>query len=472
MSENLAGLTALQENVVKTKEHVESVRSALDTAKQNVFQYTTMLTPSVDLLNRVVQFVGTTTSTYTHGYFYNCTEDGQGGYTWEEIEFGSIGDFLEKISALPTATSALVDTVYLLVDDQTGYTKGGIYQCQETSADVYEWVLISASSGSTYTAGGGIDITNDEISVDVDDDSIHVDGTNNYIYIDEKYRKIFIGTQIQWDNLSAAERAVFDLVDINDAPDWTGNIDSTPTENSPNAVASGGVYQAIQDIEITSVPEGGTTGQVLTKKSGSDYDTEWKDAQSPLESGAGITIADGKINADTNIFHGTVAEYEALSQAEQMKYSHIGSEEENDYTLPASAIPYNNTSSGLSATNVQGAIDELKADTRDNGWVDITSDASAYISSGYIKYKKIGTLVLVKMWDVVFKDATGSGNILSTNLPTCDDSATNKIFRDQRDGLGALYIYTNNTRLYCHHTNPDGATNNVWYGQLYYTTSD
>ena len=75
------------------------------------------------------------------------------------------------------------------------------------------------------------------------------------------------------------------------------------------------------------VPEGGTTGQVLTKKSGADYDTEWDDAQSPLEGGNGITIESGKINADTNIFHGTVAEYEALSADDKKKYSHIGSPE-------------------------------------------------------------------------------------------------------------------------------------------------
>ena len=78
------------------------------------------------------------------------------------------------------------------------------------------------------------------------------------------------------------------------------------------------------------VPEGGTTGQVLTKKSGADYDTEWDDAQSPLESGNGITIADGKVNADTNIFHGTRAQYEALSADDKKKYSHIGSEEASE----------------------------------------------------------------------------------------------------------------------------------------------
>jgi hypothetical protein len=70
------------------------------------------------------------------------------------------------------------------------------------------------------------------------------------------------------------------------------------------------------------VPEGGTTGQVLTKKSGADYDTEWDDAQSPLESGNGITIADGKVNADTVTFTGTRAQWQALTTAQKNTYTH------------------------------------------------------------------------------------------------------------------------------------------------------
>lgn len=94
------------------------------------------------------------------------------------------------------------------------------------------------------------------------------------------------------------------------------------------------------------VPEGGTTGQVLTKKSGADYDTEWDDAQSPLESGNGITIADGKVNADTNIFHGTRAQYEALSADDKKKYSHIGSEETDDTEIINRDFTPNNVITG------------------------------------------------------------------------------------------------------------------------------
>ena len=74
-------------------------------------QMSTMPTASADNLGRVVQYIGTTDSTYTSGYFYLCVSDGEETptYSWEEVE-------------------------------------------------------VQAGSGASYTAGTNIDITNDVIS--------------------------------------------------------------------------------------------------------------------------------------------------------------------------------------------------------------------------------------------------------------------------------------------------------------------
>jgi hypothetical protein len=47
-----------------------------------------MPTASADNLGWIVQFTGTTDSTYTHGYLYECVSDGQdpATYSWEEVE--------------------------------------------------------------------------------------------------------------------------------------------------------------------------------------------------------------------------------------------------------------------------------------------------------------------------------------------------------------------------------------------------
>lgn len=58
--------------------------------KQNIMQYSTMPTASADNVGDIVQFVGTTDSTYTNGYFYKCVSDGQdpATYSWEEVSLG------------------------------------------------------------------------------------------------------------------------------------------------------------------------------------------------------------------------------------------------------------------------------------------------------------------------------------------------------------------------------------------------
>lgn len=72
--------------------------------------YDTMPTAAVGYLDKIVQFVGTTDATYTNGYFYKCVSDGD-----------------------PTPT--------------------------------YSWVRVDVQPGSSYTAGTGIDITSNAISV-------------------------------------------------------------------------------------------------------------------------------------------------------------------------------------------------------------------------------------------------------------------------------------------------------------------
>lgn len=56
--------------------------------KQDVIQYSAIPTASADNVGDIVQFVGTTTASYTNGYFYKCVSDGQNPatYSWEEVE--------------------------------------------------------------------------------------------------------------------------------------------------------------------------------------------------------------------------------------------------------------------------------------------------------------------------------------------------------------------------------------------------
>lgn len=59
-----------------------------DQVATKTIQYSTMPTASNDYLDKIVQFIGTTDSTYTNGYFYKCVSDGESTptYSWEQID--------------------------------------------------------------------------------------------------------------------------------------------------------------------------------------------------------------------------------------------------------------------------------------------------------------------------------------------------------------------------------------------------
>lgn len=169
---------------------------------------------SADNVGTIVQYTGGTTSSLTHGWFYECISDGEPTptYSWvnvpvqEPTEIAtsstvgvvkpgdglnidnagalSVVGRLQEITELPTATVDNLDKCYILTDDQIGYTKGGIYQCQlvpESDPAEYEWVLISAAD------------------VDLSD-----------------YQTSWTGTKAAWDALPAADKALYTLVYITD----------------------------------------------------------------------------------------------------------------------------------------------------------------------------------------------------------------------------------------------------------------
>lgn len=55
--------------------------------KQDIMQFTSLPTPNVDLLGKIYQYIGTTDSTYTNGYYYKCVSDGENPatYSWSNI---------------------------------------------------------------------------------------------------------------------------------------------------------------------------------------------------------------------------------------------------------------------------------------------------------------------------------------------------------------------------------------------------
>lgn len=123
-----------------------------------------------------------------------------------------------------------------------------------------------------------------------------------------------------------------------------------------------GVTYSIKDSEARDhlVPASGTTGQVLTKTA-SGYG--WADA-----SGGGTVDTVNGISPDSNKnvqvdVELTQDEYDALPASkltDDVNYwIKDGKNNPLNNTVMASGVAYDNTDSGLTATNVQGAVDEL-----------------------------------------------------------------------------------------------------------------
>lgn len=100
------------------------------------------------------------------------------------------------------------------------------------------------------------------------------------------------------------------------------------------------------NVELQTLPSGGTAGQTIIKQSSAEGDAIWADLNA-----TGIEL--------------TQAEYDALSEEEKnngsLYFITDGESAPSANRFSASGISYDNTDSGLSATNVQDAVDEVNA---------------------------------------------------------------------------------------------------------------
>lgn len=86
--------------------------------------------------------------------------------------------------------------------------------------------------------------------------------------------------------------------------------------------------EVVSVTEIGELPTGGAAGQILSKKTAADYDTQWIDAPqsggTEITAGDGLTITGGVASVDTPVKSIlTQAEFDALPEAEQNKGMYV-----------------------------------------------------------------------------------------------------------------------------------------------------
>ena len=127
--------------------------------------------------------------------------------------------------------------------------------------------------------------------------------------------------------------------------------------------------------------------------------------------------------------------------------------------------PYNNSSSGLTATDAQSAINEVNAKTVSDGLHNITLE-SGFTVDEYMNYFKIGKLVVVNIGGVKHNAATASA-LVCQGLPVMRSRALGVVANDNTTNkVTVLYgaIGSGYFRISAHEANVR------YYGQITYLT--
>lgn len=74
-------------------------KTAADLGLQGIIQVTTMPTASATYAGKVVQYLGATDLTYTHGRFYECVEN-NGVYSWQTTTVQALSDHYKGLAIL------------------------------------------------------------------------------------------------------------------------------------------------------------------------------------------------------------------------------------------------------------------------------------------------------------------------------------------------------------------------------------
>ena len=263
-------------------------------------QYDTMPIPSATYNGAIYQYIGSTTSSYTNGYYYKCVNDG-GTYKWEQINVqpmpvtsvnGKIGAItldasdvsaqeIIQYSTMPTASIDYLNKIYQYIGTtDTDYTNGYFYRCELNSeTSTYEWVV-----------------------------------ANQFALADDVYTKNEIGDLS--DLPDNTKNIVENIVAINNEIDEKQDIlqySTLPTPSSDN------VGTIVEYIGTTTADY--TNGYFYQCKfDGTNYRWVQKDVQ-PSGGGTGSdNVIEGYFNATDNLFYEEIAYINPIAGAENVIY--------------------------------------------------------------------------------------------------------------------------------------------------------
>lgn len=236
-------------------------------AKQDIIQYTVMPEADASLANKIVQYIGNTTATYTQGLFYKCV-NALTEYKWQVISVSKDDNKLDK----PQSTSATAQLV--------AYKLGGATETRTINTSI--------SSSSTDNGIPTSKAVYTELDKKVDKPTTVKEGLLGFNSAGLETIKEITGAGVSVESDPSQipnNKALKEYV-----ASETVNYLSKPTSNGVVGYMSG--IGSLTYTLNTSMPENPTHSGVLTAKAVKDYTDEKSDTKVDKVDGKGLSTND------------------------------------------------------------------------------------------------------------------------------------------------------------------------------------
>jgi hypothetical protein len=136
---------------IKTEDE-EFVTPNLKGGGSGSMQVDELPTPTEVFEGKVYQYIGKTTSEYTHNYFYECVGN-NGVYSWQKTNVQDSSNSIQ-VSLLPTPSAELLGEVRQYIGTTTeDYIHNYFYECVEETVEeniTYKWVQASVDESTQF----------------------------------------------------------------------------------------------------------------------------------------------------------------------------------------------------------------------------------------------------------------------------------------------------------------------------------
>ena len=152
------GVLSATDTTYTAGDNISISSSNVISTPNSVGQVSTLPTASSDLLGKILQYVGTTDSNYTNGYFYKCVSDGGATptYSWENIDTQDVppGSHITVIDKTADSSTVILDKLKVYYANYLQNKEFSLYVMNITAA-----IMVELVPNYTYGTNNSLTLT-------------------------------------------------------------------------------------------------------------------------------------------------------------------------------------------------------------------------------------------------------------------------------------------------------------------------